>query len=319
MEILRKFLETPREYIKEEELVKNGRRGAYKDMTGNYVPYLGKQGWFLYVITNKQNGTIYIGTTKNIRHRMITYYWDAFSSAESAKYKEGNRQIIIKAIRKYQFINFDFMIIAGYHTEEEMYLAEIEGIKFIRDNKIRNYNICPGGANSFDPINFRKGLESPRSVLTLELINEIFKLYHEEKMTCTKIHQKLNILNTIVKNILNAKTYKEITQPLVGKYGKIRSSVESRKITPRENQNLSSKLEIKNTFEIIDLFFEKNKSIKEIAILYNVVPSTIEWVLNGGNWFEITEKILMTYLNHPKNKLKLPIKIRNRNKNVGRN
>lgn len=96
---------------------------------------------FVYCITNKVNGKIYIGETiKTLKERLRTHYY-----ASNAKHYKKSRMPILLAIRKYGIDNFEIEPIQYYDTEEEAKQSEIFWIAEMRRMDIPNYNICDGG------------------------------------------------------------------------------------------------------------------------------------------------------------------------------
>ena len=92
----------------------------------------------IYKITNKIDGTIYIGKhqTKNINDGYM-----------------GSGKYLKRAIEKYGIDNFKKEIIFQFDNEADMNDKEAELVNedFVNDEK--NYNLCPGGKGGFGYIN----------------------------------------------------------------------------------------------------------------------------------------------------------------------
>ncbi len=256
---------------------------SFYQMTGNYKDYLDIDDNYVYCITNKISNTIYIGTTYKLFHRIATYYHDLNRKTE-------HNIPILRAFKKYGFNNFEFNIIESFDTIEEMYQKEIDLIKHIKDLNIRCYNVCAGGKASLAPINYRNGVDMPQATLTENEIISTFVMYHFKLMSASLIAKILNKTKTVIKNILNGKTYKNITGNLIEFYGRIRKRTKS-------NNVKWSYLKENDVIEIIEKYFVGKTTIKEIANLYNVAESTISAILAGKNWKHITKDKLQVYKN----------------------
>lgn len=268
----------------------------FYNFRGNYRSFIERPGHYLYIISNLVNGNIYIGCTKSLYHRLQTYTQDCLKIDE-------NNIPIIKALIKYKFHNFSFDIIKRFSSENEMYNFENYLLDFLKNKFkfIKLYNVCPGG-RSLAPINFKNGINTNRSLFKCQFeIEKIFHLYHIEKLSSRDIARKLKIKSpTTIKNLLNGKTYKEITCDLIKKFGK---NKHDRKIF-LGNDNGTAKLTEQQVLEIIHLYFETNFTIKKLSKKYKVAESTIDWILKGKNWKHITKSILENFKTHERSKLK---------------
>jgi group I intron endonuclease len=90
---------------------------------------------YLYKITNKVNGKLYIGVTKNPKHRQLCHF---------RGYDPG--RMISKAVDKYGEDNFTFEIIC-IGSKEYIYDLEPKAIILYNSNaeKGHGYNLCDGG------------------------------------------------------------------------------------------------------------------------------------------------------------------------------
>lgn len=102
----------------------------------------------VYKITNKLNGKIYIGMSKNLKNR-----W----SANGIHYKQSKR--FYNAIQKYGWNNFEKIVLVEGLSFEEACDLEVKNISKYnsRDKKIE-YNIAEGGNGGVIYLTHPKGM-----------------------------------------------------------------------------------------------------------------------------------------------------------------
>lgn len=95
---------------------------------------------YIYKITNKVNGKIYIGQTKNsIKARFLEHCWSAYS-------KNNTNIILYNSIRKYGVDNFVAEEIDVAYSKDELDDKERYWIKTLdSQNHDIGYNMCGGG------------------------------------------------------------------------------------------------------------------------------------------------------------------------------
>lgn len=92
----------------------------------------------IYVVVNKINGKMYVGSTE----RELKIRWQK----HLVKVNEGSLCTLHKAIRKYGRDNFDIRMIEEYQSKEAMLQGEIEYISYFDTYKSPyGYNDTPGG------------------------------------------------------------------------------------------------------------------------------------------------------------------------------
>ena len=97
--------------------------------------------FYVYKITNKLNGKIYIGRSKDALKRFRIH----IKIAKGGKEKYPRKFYVIHAaIAKYGVENFTFEILHEFTTEQESINVEQEKIIFILNNKIPTYNVNQG-------------------------------------------------------------------------------------------------------------------------------------------------------------------------------
>lgn len=98
---------------------------------------------FVYSITNRINGKVYVGKANNPAQR-----WRAHKS----RARLGGLCVIHRAIRKYGAENFDFQVVSGHTTEEDAYRAEADTIRSMRTTLAEGgYNANAGGIGNMTP------------------------------------------------------------------------------------------------------------------------------------------------------------------------
>lgn len=97
---------------------------------------------FVYRLTNKINGTVYVGKANNVEGRIHEHIYYAKGGRE----KWGARFLVVDAaISKYGFDNFLLETIHETATEDEAYELEETEIARNKKDNIRSYNIGDGG------------------------------------------------------------------------------------------------------------------------------------------------------------------------------
>lgn len=99
---------------------------------------MSEKTYYMYKITNKLDGRIYIGQSTDPTARWYRHKYNAK--------KQNTNQYIHKAIHKHGVENFEFEIISEHKTKEEANQAEFDLIKkHNSQNKEFGYNLKPGG------------------------------------------------------------------------------------------------------------------------------------------------------------------------------
>lgn len=159
----------------------------------------------IYKITNKINGKIYIGQSRNICARWNQHYLESYND----NIKDGC-VLLHKAIRKYGIENFIFEI-ETLCDEENLADEEIYFIRYynscVLDGENNGYNITRGG----DGFNRYFGEQAAASKLTnndVYNIREEYRLIHRKKDVYKKYEHLISI-NTFA-DIWTGKTWRHI-------------------------------------------------------------------------------------------------------------
>jgi hypothetical protein len=88
----------------------------YKDRKNLYKDFNGDINSYIYVIVNKLNGKIYVGSSRSIKVRVFNYF-------NLAQLVAQQRRPISSAILKYGLVNFAFIVIEQVDTD--LYQIEV--------------------------------------------------------------------------------------------------------------------------------------------------------------------------------------------------
>lgn len=95
------------------------RRTLYKEFKGNTNSYI-------YVIVNKLNGKIYVGSTRSMKNRVSTYF-------NLAHHADQKRRPISSAMLKYGLLNFAFIVLEEVNTNvHDIEVRETYWIKYLK-------------------------------------------------------------------------------------------------------------------------------------------------------------------------------------------
>lgn len=245
--------------------------------SGNWKENLDKNNC-LYIITNTINNKKYIGIAKNLRKRLYMYKYEVLNHINRA---------IINAILKYGINNFSFDYIKSLPNYSDLLKEEVSYVYTMKE-KFSIYNETNGGENP--PKNTKSGYEIYNAKLNIENINYIFKSYFEDKKSVLEICKKLNISDTITRNVLKGKTYKKETLHLIEKYKEYaKPKYKNINIGSNNYQSKLNKNDIKNIFNI---YHNEKLNCFNIANKYNVNKSTISKILLGKIYKEESKDLI---------------------------
>lgn len=265
----------------------------------------------IYKVTNLINGKIYIGQTIRFEKRKLRHFYDAFN--------ENSQVVFHRALRKYGFDNFKWEVIDMAETHEELSEKETYWINFYKSyinfENSNGYNQTLGGEGMAgfshseetkqrlsiahtgkklsDETKRKVGIASKGRVYTEEAKKKISETHqgikhHNAKLTeedvlqikelikngllQTTIGKMFNISTSIINNIKQGRGWKHIGEDI------------------SEIKTKERKLNEDNVLEIKKLL-KSGTSQKEIAIKFNVSPSTISEIKSGKKWAKIGEDI----------------------------
>lgn len=139
--------------------------------------YVSKDKWCIYYHRNKINGKVYIGQSKNTKHRFVS---------NGVGYKENPH--FWSSIQKYGWDNFEHEILIKDLTKEQADIIERELIKkYDLRNPDKGYNIADGGTNP--PVYYGEKHHCSRKVFQYDLSGN----YISEWVNAQQAGQQLNI------------------------------------------------------------------------------------------------------------------------------
>lgn len=159
----------------------------------------------IYKITNKINGKIYIGQTKNILGKR-------WSQHKDAAFKRNFNMPLHFAIKKYGSENFIIEEIAKANNVNDLNILEIELIsKYNSTNPKIGYNICKGGNNRIDGNSWSEERKRQASERIKGNKNPRYRIKH------TKEFKKyLSEINSGNKNKMYGKTHSKEARQKIG-------------------------------------------------------------------------------------------------------
>lgn len=212
-------------------------------------------GKYIYKITNKINGKIYIGQTNNPQKR--------FTSHCEARRAEKDNSPIGKSIMKYGKENFSFEVLGFYENYNQ---KEKDFISFYHSLAPNGYNIMEGGENP--PI--MAGENNPFHKITAERAKQVQMALLNYSIPRKEIVKQLNITYDILRQINEGTTWKDnkLKYPL----------------RPQENVLQKERVE-----KVKQLLKETNLSHREIAKQVQMKRSFVTMINNGKNHFDENE------------------------------
>lgn len=130
---------------------------------------------YIYKITNKINGKIYIGQTIHSIHSRFLKH------KTIARIKNRDYKAIHKAINKYGEDNFVLELVEECHSMEELNNKETEYIKQFNSLVPNGYNLCTGGFNktpSLETIQKIKDTRKRKSITRIDMKTGGQKIYN---------------------------------------------------------------------------------------------------------------------------------------------
>lgn len=180
----------------------------------------------IYKITNKINGKIYIGQSKQPERRFREHCWK----------KEKYVSLIDRAIQKYGENNFDFDILGWFENYNE---KEQEYIAFFKSFAPYGYNITKDGEEP--PLHI--GNDHPNAKITSEMALNIKKDLMNFNIPRKQIIKKYKITNDIVRHINDGRAWRDdkFNYPLRPQESKLNEIRANKVIELLQNTNLSHK------------------------------------------------------------------------------
>ena len=204
----------------------------------------------IYKITNKINGKVYIGQSKNPDRR-----WKEHCTKHTV-YKS----MIGEAIQKYGADNFCFEVLGwfdDYNEKEKEFIIEYNSLA------PNGYNIAIGGENP--PVML--GEDNPFCKITEEIAKEIQQDLIDFKLEKREIADKYGVTMDIIRHINDGDSWKDesLNYPL----------------RPLDKEMKRDKIDA-----IIDALINTTKTQKQIAEEFGMARTAITAINNGKNWYD---------------------------------
>lgn len=239
----------------------------------------------IYKATNKMNGKIYIGQT-------VQELWARKAGHKFHSNVKDN--IFSRAIRKYGFENFDWEIIDQAESKEELNEKEIYWIAHFNSHGISGYNETDGGEGSsgytmkletkskISQTRIQRINEYSYSKLNTENVTEIKILLMSELYTQKEIADMFFVTKNTINNIKCQARWAHVS---VEGFNEWSTSTNGRRLSLDNNKpNNKVKLNKEKVIEIKKLLLKGELNHPQIAQLYGVTVSTIEYIKYGRTW-----------------------------------
>jgi group I intron endonuclease len=248
-----------------------------------------KKPYFVYQITNRINGKIYIGKSNHRLKNGSTRWKIHLRIAKGGKKKYGRSfSIVHAAIRKYGKENFTYEIIRHTRTEKAALKLEQYYIAKLKKSGQQVYNVTSGGEGmtghkhsqkSRQAISFaQQGEKSVNAKLTENDVYAINNLLDAGALR-SAIAQQFSTSVSTINMIARGKRWAHLYQP---------SKVKDRKPNiPKGDMAGNSILTSEKVLEI-KLLLKDGKTQSGIAKLFGVSKTTIQNIASGRTWSHIT-------------------------------
>jgi predicted GIY-YIG superfamily endonuclease len=220
--------------------------------------------FYVYCFTNKVNGKVYIGKTKNMKKRINNH-----------KNANGECPFFHSAIKKYGFDNFELNIIGEYLTEDEALRTEIHYIKQHQSNiRKHGYNLTSGGEGM-------SGYKhSPETIAKLSqslkgrtVVNKGVPMSEEQKVKVSNSKKGKKLKLSDEQRGLMSERRKGVPS---GMLGKIASDETRKKMSDAHKGNsCRAKFTMLQVNEIRHLYSTGNYTYKQLSEQFKVGISTI--------------------------------------------
>jgi len=226
----------------------------------------------VYVVVNKINGKMYIGSTeRNLKIRLQRHI---------AKAKVGSMCTLHKAIRKYDRDNFDIRMIEEFSSREAMLVGEICWVSYFDTYKSSyGYNDTIGGDggntnggkkfNNDWVISISKSLTGKPQIskrkFSKEIEYKICALYNKKNKSTYALGKQFNCQRTTISDILK------------------RNNIKIRKSNYTGHSNGKSLFSLKKEMEICYQYSLGKVSRSGLAKQYNCGKTTIRGILLRNN------------------------------------
>jgi len=242
---------------------------------------------YIYKITNKVNGKMYIGKTKNVISRFARHVKISETFSES----DNHFQIIHKAIKKYGKENFLLETIEVCN-EINVNEKEIFWISMLKtQDKNYGYNLTSGGDGA---INVSEESKEKRRLKMLgrkhtDEHNKKISESHKGKIITKEVRQKISVANSGENNGRFGKTVSDETRKKMSNFqsmrlrGSLTEEHKKRNSEAAKNQDRSFRIPIEIKNEIVKLYLTGLYTKKQLAIQFNLKYNSVAKIIRIYN------------------------------------
>lgn len=243
------------------------------------------QEYYIYMITNKQTGQIYIGMTDNPEKR-----WTKHCLIASGKRNE-EKFYLQRSIAKYGVENFSFEVIETQSLLKEAQEAEQFYIAYFKGLGAGMLNLTNGGEGCWGRVmsratrdkiskakkghtHFKSGEDCNFSKLKEDQVIEIRKLYDTGRYSHTELASMFSVGRTVIGDIVLNKLWKHLEPTIFYRKGRSKLTEDQKELV-RQN--------------IINKTFTVKKLCEQFNVKPHVIYDAVEKIKKEFNYKNLTQ------------------------------
>jgi group I intron endonuclease len=242
----------------------------------------------IYKATNKTNKMIYIGmTTKSLEERKLSHY----NTSKNSSYSHLEMAI---AIKTFGIDGFKWEIIDFGNSKRELCQKEIYWIEYYDSFSEFGYNRTTGGAGAkgtiltdearkkiSDHSKTRIGSKNAGTKLHEDDVIKIVGMIKEGK-AYKEIGKAFDVSTNVVWSIASGKTWRHVVSD-----EDLEEIIEMLKDTGRVSPRTNTKMTEEIAYEVKKLLLIGEKTLIEIAEVFNIRPAQVTAIKNLANWAKV--------------------------------
>jgi len=259
--------------------------------------------YFIYVLTNKINGKLYVGYTSNFKRRRREHF--------KLGYKPSLNKHLYNAMKYYGIDNFIFTVIEEFDKKEDAFASEMFWIEFLRSwDKNFGYNNSLGGESgskgSKHSLETKQRYSEQRtgSLNTFASLNEEIVLLLRQNYALTddplfvdKASKQYQVSLSCIYQALQGKSWKHV--PMIERIKPIIKQQISKKHISESKKGHTTSIGSKNSRaqftedqvkEMRKIFATSDKSVdakKKLALQFNITYKNLSQILSGRRWAHV--------------------------------